>query len=292
MDIGVMMMVGALVAIPAAIVGMFFSTWCDKHMNIAMRPIAGSLPEPEPLKDSDLPGLFVSILPIALPVLLVSANTITNKIIVKDTPEVSYLARVADIVAVIGDVNFAMLISAAIAMLVLYRKRRLSRAQLAQVVEESLMSGGVIILITAAGGSLGAMLTAAQVGPAIENMLNAQAGQQAHGYVLLGIGFIIGSVMKIAQGSSTVAMITASQMIASMISSREALGFHPVYLATAIGSGALLFSWMNDSGFWIFAKMGGLTEGEALKSWTPLLAVVGLAGFVVTIILATVLPLV
>ena len=151
------------------------------------------------------------------------------------------------------------------------------------------MSGGVIILITAAGGAFGAMLKAAQIGPAIESML---AGKEAHGYLLLALGFIIGSVMKIAQGSGTVAMITTSSMIASMMPSRETLGFHPVYLATAIGSGAMIISWMNDSGFWIFAKMGGLTEGETLRSWTPLLAIVGLTGFAITIILATVLPLV
>lgn len=287
-DIGVMMMIGALVALPAALVGMFFSGWSDRRMNIAMRPLASNLPEPDPLKDHELPGLLVSIPPIILPVILVSANTIMKNILAKDAAEGSGLARVADITAVIGNVNFAMLISAAIAMLVLYRKRRFSKAQMSKVVEESLMSGGVIILITAAGGAFGAMLKAAEIGPAIQSMF---AGQEAHGYTLLALSFVMGSLMKIAQGSGTVAMITTSAMIASMISSREGLGFHPVYLATAIGSGAMIISWMNDSGFWIFAKMGGLSEGEALKSWTPLLAIVGLTGFIVTIILATVLPL-
>ena len=64
-----------------------------------------------------------------------------------------------------------------------------------------------------------------------------------------------------------------------------------VYLATAIGAGSLVGSWMNDSGFWIFAKMGGLTETEALKSWTLMLAFLGLVAFAVTLLLATVLPL-
>ena len=57
-------------------------------------------------------------------------------------------------------------------------------------------------------------------------------------------------------------------MIAALIDG-VTLGFHPVYLATAIGGGGLFGSWMNDSGFWIFTKMSGLTEAEALKSWTP-----------------------
>jgi gluconate:H+ symporter, GntP family len=103
-------------------------------------------------------------------------------------------------------------------------------------------------------------------------------------------------LLKIAQGSSTVAMITASSMLAAMIHPANAepvaLGFHPVYLATAIGGGALCGSWMNDSGFWIFSKMGGLTEVETLRSWTPLLTVLGTVAFLVTLLLASVMPLV
>ena len=59
----------------------------------------------------------------------------------------------------------------------------------------------------------------------------------------------------------------------------------------AIGGGSLVGSWMNDSGFWIFAKMGGLTEAETLKSWTPLLVVLGVTSFLITRLLALVLPL-
>jgi len=79
-------------------------------------------------------------------------------------------------------------------------------------------------------------------------------------------------------------------MMAAMINP-DALGFHPVYLATAIGSGSLVGSWMNDSGFWIYCKMGGLTEAESLRSWTPLLAVCGIASMVFTVILAVILPM-
>ncbi|MCA9029001.1 MAG: gluconate permease, partial [Planctomycetaceae bacterium] len=69
------------------------------------------------------------------------------------------------------------------------------------------------------------------------------------------------------------------------------LGFHPVYLATAIGAGSLMGSWMNDSGFWIFTKMGRLTETESLKSWTLMLAVLSLVSLATTCLLAIVLPL-
>jgi GntP family gluconate:H+ symporter len=69
------------------------------------------------------------------------------------------------------------------------------------------------------------------------------------------------------------------------------LGFDAVYLATAIGAGSLTGSWMNDSGFWIFARMSGLTEVEALKTWTVLLAILGVVAFGFTLLAAWQLPL-
>ena len=106
----------------------------------------------------------------------------------------------------------------------------------------------------------------------------------------LVLGFLLASVLKVAQGSGTVSMIVGSSMMAAIVTPGE-LGFHPVYLATAIGAGSMVGSWMNDSGFWIFAKMGGLTETEALKSWTLLLVVMGLVALASTMLLAWLLPL-
>ena len=289
-DIGVMIMVGSLVAIPAAIVGMFFSGWVDRRMNIPMRPLGGEISEPEPLEDHQLPGLLISLLPIILPVLLVSTNTIVRAM-AEGAAEGSGLSRAVGITAVLGNVNLAMFMSTAIAMWMLKSKRALTHAQLAKVVEVSLMSGGVIILITAGGGAFGAMLKAAEIGPAIENIFKGDSGQPASGIMLLVLGALIAALMKIAQGSTTVAMITSSAMIAAMVTSTKMLGYHPAYLATAIGGGSMIGSWMNDSGFWIFVKMTGLTEAEGLKSWTPLLAIVGFTGVIVSLLLALILPM-
>jgi GntP family gluconate:H+ symporter len=258
-DIGVMIMVGALVAIPAAVVGMLFSGYADRRMNIQMKPLGSELSEPEPLEDPQLPGLLISLLPIILPVLLVSTNTIVRTM-AKGAAEGSGLSRAVGITAVLGNVNLAMLMSTAIAMWMLKSKRALTNAQLAKVVEVSLMSGGVIILITAGGGAFGAMLKAAEIGPAIENIFKGDSGQPASGMMLLVLGAFIAALMKIAQGSSTVAMITSSAMIAAMVT-------------------------------WIFVKMTGLTEAEGLKSWTPLLAIVGFTGVIVSFLLALILPM-
>jgi GntP family gluconate:H+ symporter len=285
-DVGVMIIAGALVALPAAFVGMLLAGWFDRRMNIPLRPIGTGEAEPEPFHDSELPALWISLLPILLPVALISAGTIV-KYVAKDATAGSSLRQFADIVAVIGNVNLAMLLAAAIAMWMLKSRRRLDLGHLSKVVEVSLMSGGVVILITAAGGAFGAMLQVADVGSAIRELVPGDSG----GIVLLILGAVIASVMKIAQGSGTVAMITASSMIAAMIPSMKSLGYHPAYLATAIGGGSMICSWMNDSGFWIFVKMTGLTEAEGLKSWTVLLAIMGAAAVVVSLVLALVLPL-
>ncbi len=282
-DLGTMIIVGAVVALPSAFMGLVFAGWVDRRMTIAMRPITDS-DEPEPIPDDRLPGLFVSLLPILLPVVLISMNTVTQTLSRDAGPA---WKQMADWTAVIGNPNLALLLAAAVALRVYIGQRLPTREGVAQLVEGALMSGGMIILITAGGGAFGAMLKAARIGPAIESLF---ASGQATGFALLLLGFFVAALLKFAQGSSTVAMITASAMLATMISG-ESLPMHPVYLATAIGSGSLVGSWMNDSGFWIFAKMGGLTEIETLKSWTPLLVVVGITGMLMSLLLASVLPL-
>jgi GntP family gluconate:H+ symporter len=431
-DVGVMIMVGAVVALPAAIAGLLCGAVAQRLMPIPMRQI-GTEPDPKPLDDAELPSLFMSLLPVLLPVLMISSNTVLttladgqhaallkltdikdweqfdstlrqqaqeeganpakrildtlrrhdaeahdeatknaltpkeladqiqqntalkedqrkllieylNKYVLPDknfhrgAGETAFLGIMPNDVArnllnqgrlrmkkvnvermnrallesaypelikphtwntdlrvaanyssLLGNANLALLLSAVIAMWTLIQQRGLARVELAQVVEESLMSGGVIILITAGGGAFGAMLTEADVGEAIKSFFQIQPGSEA-GLMFLVLGFVIATVLKIAQGSSTVAMITGSGMLAG-IASADTLGFHPVYLATAIGAGSLVGSWMNDSGFWIFAKMGGLTEVEALKSWSVMLIVLGVVSFLVTLGLAVAMPL-
>lgn len=281
-DVGLMILVGAGVALFAAAAGLAFARFIDRRMEIPVRQIGGQ-PDPEPLDDSQLPSLALSAAPVVLPVVLISSNTVL-KLAAESN---SALQTAADWSNVIGNANLALLLSTVIALFTVVRQRQLSRLALAELMEVSLMSAGVIILITSAGGAFGAMLKEAQVGAAIETLF---AGAGGAGTVLLLIAFSVAAVLKVAQGSSTVAMITASGMLAGVASS-QVLGFHPVYLATSIGAGSLVGSWMNDSGFWIVAKMSGMTEVEALKTWTPLLIVLAVTGLLVTLIMSQLLPL-
>ncbi len=288
-DLGVMILMGAVVALPCGIVGLLYAGWVDSRMPVHLTGDEAGVPQPDFAPEPTLPGLIPSLLPIALPVLLISTNTLVSSLAEVDGAAPIW-ARLQPYAALFGDSNLALLISCFIALWLYYDQRRPTRDEMAAMVEDALMSGGVIILITAAGGAFGAMLRAAQIGPAIEGLFTGGLGGSP--VVLLLLGFGISSLLKIAQGSSTVAMITASAMMMAMLTEVERLPFHMVYLATAIASGSLVISWMNDSGFWIYTKMGGLTVVQGLKSWTTLLMVLGFTGLAVTLVLALLFPLV
>ena len=288
-DLGVMILMGALVALPCAVVGLLYAGWMDRRMPVHPTGEEAGVPQPDFAPEPTLPGLFPSLLPILLPVLLISSNTLVGTFQDMEGASPTW-AALAPYTAVLGNSNLALLLSTFAALWLYYDQRRPTRDDMAAMVEDALMSGGVIILITAAGGAFGAMLREAQIGPAIESLFSGGLG--ASPVMLIILAFGISSLLKIAQGSSTVAMITASAMMMAILSDSGPLPFHTVYLATAIASGSLVISWMNDSGFWIYTKMGGLTVVQGLKSWTSLLLVLGFTGLTVTLVLALLFPLV
>jgi gluconate:H+ symporter, GntP family len=193
------------------------------------------------------------------------------------------LRRWADVWSLIGHPNTALIVAALISLGVLAAARRSSAANLSQTVEQSLLSGGVIILITAAGGAFGEMLQAVGIDRWVQAVFSAGAGGS---WGLLLLAYAITAVMKIAVGSSTVAMLISAGMMAAVLGQTGGPDdLPPVFLATAIGSGSLVISWMNDSGFWIFARLGGLTEPQTLKTWTVCLAVLSVTGLLATIVL-------
>jgi len=290
-DLGVMILMGTVVGFFTAIVGLFCCRAMNRIFDIPMRPYSGE-PEPDPLADDELPPLWLSLLPIALPVVMISTNTFAGMLVGDELETAMKSGRVFNwlgVTALVGDPNLALLVSAGIAMFTLVRQRGLTLKELAKTTETALMSGGVIILITAGGGAFGAMLGESGIKETIQGMVDVEGGD--FGMILLLLGFGVAAVLKVAQGSSTVSMMVTASMIAAMGFSSEALGYHPVYLALAIGNGSLVGSWMNDSGFWIFARMSGFTEVETLKLWSTLLIVIAFAGLVFTLAFAWLIPL-
>lgn len=309
-DLGAMILTGLTLGAPTAMAGWLFARWLDRKFHVGFREAPGMTMEDltrlAHREEKELPPFWLSLTPIVLPVLLISGKTVAEAVIKaadpnapaaqatvmtaantagQDTAPLLIMAgRIAAAMAFFGNPNFALLAAAGVAMAMLARQRKYSLTRLAEALEPSLASGGLIILITAGGGAYGAMLQNAGVG----NMLANTAA--AWGIPLLPMAFGLAALLKIAQGSSTVAMITTAGIVKGMLQTAP-LEFHPVYLALCIASGSLVGSWMNDSGFWIYKQMAGLTEDEALRSWTPLLALVGGVGGLISMLGSWLLPL-
>ncbi len=278
-DLGLMILVGAMIGIPMSLAGLAFAYSRDRNMEVPLRETPGmTLVELEELAakhEDQLPSFGLSMAPILLPVFMITLNTLSGALGME--------GPIADFASFVGNPNFALLVSTAIAVYILMKQKGYTLGELQGTVETAFASGGLIILITAAGGSFGAMLQRAGVGTVLSEM-SSQIGMP-----LLLLSFLLGCLLKVAQGSGTVAMITVSSIMAPLVVT--GLPYNPVYIACAIGSGSLVGSWMNDSGFWVYTKMSGLTEAESLQTWTPLLAVLGATGYVASQILSIVLPL-
>jgi len=99
------------------------------------------------------------------------------------------------------------------------------------------------------------------------------------------------AVVRIAQGSATVAMITGVGLMSAVIGDGSSLPYHPLYIFLAIGFGSITLSWMNDSGFWVVQRLSGFTEKEMLKTWTVMLTAISVAGLLQVLVMAEVLPM-
>lgn len=281
-DLGMMMIMGIIVGIITILAGYMYGLYASKKWDLPLRdtpevPIKELQTMTEKTSDQ-LPSFFFSMLPILLPVLLIAGNTIL-KTTISDPG-----SPLLKIFGTLGDSNLALLLSALISLYLLYSYTT-DKKEFQKNIQAALSSAGVIILITAAGGALGALLQQSGIGDTVKNM----AGD--YQLAVLPLGFFATAVMRTAQGSATVAMITAIGILSSL-SNSETLGFHPVYLALAIGCGSKVFAWMNDSGFWIVTKMSGMTEKESMRFFSFLLLVMGFAGLAAVMILAKVMPLV
>jgi GntP family gluconate:H+ symporter len=176
-------------------------------------------------------------------------------------------------------------LGAIVALLIVGKYKKNKTENLTTFVQTALMSGGGIILITAAGGAFGGMLQ--QTGISAEIASLTQSYQMA----LIPMAFFIAALVRTAQGSATVALITTSGILSGMASDPH-LAFNSVYLGLAIGCGSKLVPWMNDAGFWIFCKLSNMSEKEALRTVSPQLVVMGFTGLIVILIGARLFPLV
>ncbi len=281
-DLAVMILMGCVVGLFTATSGYLYAQWMNARHEVPLRESPDfSLKDLERFSSDvpeRLPPFWLAILPIVLPVLLIAGDSIFNKAGAEGgSIWLGWLAFW-------GNKNVALTLAAAIALATLMWQKRSSFRELGVALQAALAGGGVIILITAAGGAFGT--TIKQTG--IAELLGQAEGAPLK---ILLIAFFVTAAIRTAQGSATVAMITSVGVLSGFASSGT-LGFHPVYLALVIGCGSKPIMWMNDSGFWVVCKMSGMTEGETLRFVTPMQIVMAFVGLLICILGATLLPLV
>ena len=286
--LSLMMRQGLIVGLVAALSGYAYALWADARWSIPLRLSAGissdslshniSMAEHE-IKDK-LPSLFFSLLPILLPVVLISTDSLIDSFS-WDLPPWFVAA-----VHAVGDKNIALTLSAvcAIGLLVFQSSGNQRGTQVRKSIHDAVIEAGEIILVIAAGGALGSTLRQA----GMSELASAFVPEAT--LLFLPMAWGITAIVRIAQGSATVAMITAVGIIAP-IALAEDLSYHPVYVAIAIGCGSKVGMWMNDSGFWVISKLSGMNEMETLRTASAMVFIEGCVGLVVTLLLATLWPM-
>lgn len=295
LDLGVAIVAGLLSGILPAIGVLFLAKWLDRVMPVPLRETSGAtlteLNNIASRRDDELPPFSLAVLPVVLPALLIALASFLD-MAGKKLPGVVGLfggnesfAACNGVVQFLGNKTFALLLGAVVAMTLHLKQCRLTFAALGQKIGPALETAGVIILITSAGGAFGAMIRHSGVGEAIKELAEGRAVN----YILLA--WVVTAVVRIAQGSATVAMITGSALMYAIVGDGADLGCHIVYIYLAVGFGSIILSWMNDSGFWVVAKLSGFTEQETLKSWSVVLTAISVIGLIETLVLSAVLPL-
>ncbi len=274
--LGLMIGMGSLIGLGAAMFGVAFAKYSARYHTIEIPE------EPESAAESvadkgeprQLPSLWISLLPVFVPLVLIGLEAS----FAADLPAGSTLAW---LVKNLGDKDMALTLGALCALAPLATQAR--RAAAAKAVQVALESGAGILLIIAAGGAFGGVLQ--QTG--IAGHLAAQfSGMHAFALPLV---FLVTMLVRTAQGSATVAMITASPIAKALIVGGSSV--HPVYYAIAIGCGSKPFAWMNDAGFWIITRLSGMRESQTLRTVSPMMAFQGVAGLALTMICAWLIPL-
>ncbi|MEX2600210.1 MAG: gluconate:H+ symporter [Balneolaceae bacterium] len=274
-DLGWVIFFGFVAGVPAMIAGgIFFGKYIGNRMHIALPE--HMIPEVPELKDGQerrAPGFGVAITIILVPLLLILANTGTEVWLAEDHLVTRWMA-------LLGHPFTALIIAVLLAFYFLGTKLGFSRDEVQQVATRSLEPVGMIILLTGAGGVFGKVLVAAGVGDVLMDLMSAS------NLPVVLFAFLVATIIRVAQGSATVAMVTTAGLIAPIV---ETAGYSAPLIGAitiAIACGATVLSHVNDSGFWLVKEFMGMTEKETLKSWTVMETIIGVTGLGVILVIS------
>ena len=179
----------------------------------------------------------------------------------------------------IGHPFSALILANLLAWYILGIRKKVSKETLLKITTKSMAPAGIIILLTGAGGVFKQMLINTGSGDMLANYFSEM------GLSTLFFAFIVAALVRILQGSATVAMITAAGVTAPLLLSTTG-EMDKALLVIAIAAGASIMSHVNDSGFWLVSKYLGLSEKQTFRSWTMMTTILALTGFTTVWILS------
>ncbi len=273
-DVGLVLIFGLLVAIPTwYLTGYLFGRFLGRRFNI---PVPTILDAPEGSVENTFrsaPKLGTIFFLLLLPLGLIFLNTGLNMLATAGV--VSLDDTWVQVLRAFGEVPIALLITVLFAMWLLGWRQNKERSLVETVVDSALGPICSIILITGAGGMFGGVLRASGIGNAIADSLDAI------GLPVIVAGFVIAAVVRLAQGSATVALTTAAALVQPVVlGNPDFNAVQTVAIVLSLAAGSVFAGHVNDSGFWLVSKFFGMDTKTTLKTWTVGQALVGISGFV------------
>lgn len=224
----------------------------------------------KPSETTEQPPSFGMVLSLILtPILLMLLGTIAANTLPEGSAPRSVLT-------VLGAPMVALLVAAILCAYFLGTRRGWSASRVSEVLSSALPPVALVILVSGAGGIFGKVLVKTGIGDAVAEVLRST------GLPLLALAFLMTLLLRAAQGSATVALVTVGGLLAPLLKATDLSSPQLALVALAMGGGALALSHINDSGFWIFTKLVGLDVASALRTWTVLTTAMGLLGFGLT----------
>ena len=271
--LGTVILVGLIVAIPAALIGYLWSVKVASKIEVPLDQ-EETMDYKEVIKSfGEMPSTFKSFFPIILPIVLIGIGSVAALVGDPDS-------TVNMILRFLGSPIVALLLGvfAAFPLLPSFKEETLTGW-----IGDSLKDAAPILLITAAGGSFGTIIKETGVGDLLQEM---DLGSLAEGSLFLLVPFVIAAALKTAQGSSTTALVITSTLIAPMLVTAGIEGAFPLALVVmAIGAGAMTVSHVNDSFFWVVTQYSGMEVTQAYKAQTMATLLQGVTTIIVTIVL-------
>lgn len=274
-NLGWVILLGTIVGIPTAIIaGPIFGRYIGNRI---YAPVPDYLDVKENTGNKTLPSFTLVALIIGLPLVLILFSTLTNMLIKEDVISASLMTQVFEF---LGHPFVALLIATILSLYLLGTMRGFSKQQLMNLSGKALGPAGLIILVTGAGGVFKQVLIDSGVG---ESLATSITGSSMPPLVL---AYIIAVIVRVTQGSATVAMITAAGIMAPVLPYFEVSDPGKALIVLAIAAGATILSHVNDSGFWLIGKYFGLTEKQTLQSWTVMETIISVVGFLLCLLLS------